>query len=205
MTTHRKWCSYYRNVLFCFTSDHAELNLHNRMNKICHIFPDNRFSLQFLLGLFWIESLYIWLLWLYLWFYVTNWGKTVFNNKLVLTVWCWRVSCLPRCSLVSWQVRVAWEWPGRRGSEVTGSGLGSGTRVPFHIRRQERGLVTHCQQITALNHNLHLSDKSLSTAACTSKDQSQTRKHDYGSILSYWPWDDDRDSESNLVKLLQTL
>lgn len=57
------------------------------------------------------------------------------------------------------------------GSEVKGSGLGSGTGIQLHIRRQERGLVTHCGQITALNHNLHLPDKSLSIAACTSKEQ----------------------------------
>lgn len=78
-------------------------------------------------------------------------------------------------------MRMTWQ----EGSEVTGSGLGSGAGVLLHIRRQERGLVTHCQQITALNHNLHLSDKCLITADCTFKDQSQTRKHEYGSILSY--------------------
>lgn len=73
-------------------------------------------------------------------------------------------------------MRMTWQ----EGSEVPGSGLGSGTGVLLHIRRQERGLVTRCQQITALNHNLHLSDKSLSAAARTSKDQSQTRKHEFG-------------------------
>lgn len=63
-------------------------------------------------------------------------------------------------------MRMTWQV----GSEVTGSGLRSGTGVLLHIWRQERGLVTHCQQITALNHNLHLPDKSLSTAGCTSED-----------------------------------
>lgn len=78
-------------------------------------------------------------------------------------------------------MRMTWQ----EGSEVTGSGLGSGTGVLLHIRRQERDLVTHCQQITALNHNLHLCDKSLSALACTSKNLTQTGKHDYGPILSY--------------------
>lgn len=65
-------------------------------------------------------------------------------------------------------------WQEERGSGVTRSGLGSGTGVLFHIRRQEKGLVTHCHQITALNHNLHLLDKSFSAAACLSEGQSQT-------------------------------
>lgn len=73
------------------------------------------------------------------------------------------------------------------GQEVAGSELGSGTGLLLHLRRQERGLVTHCQQITALNHNLHLSDKSLSGAAHTSTEQSQSRKHEHGSILGYGP------------------
>lgn len=76
---------------------------------------------------------------------------------------------------MTWQVR----------SEVTRSGLDSGTGFMLHIRRQEKGLVIHCQQITALNQNLRLSDKSLSTAACTSKEPSQARKHACGSILCY--------------------
>lgn len=60
--------------------------------------------------------------------------------------------------------------------------------VLFHLRRQQRALVTHCQQITALNHNLHLSDKSLSTAAHTSTAPTpSSRKHERGSILSYGP------------------
>lgn len=91
-------------------------------------------------------------------------------------------------------MRMTWQ----ERSEVTGSGLGSGTGLLLQIRRQERGLVTHCQQITALNHNLHLCDKSLSTAACTFEDPSHCRKLEYGSILSYWPWADDRDFTSSI-------
>lgn len=64
-------------------------------------------------------------------------------------------------------MRMTWQV----GSEVTGSALRTGTGVLLHMRRQERGIVTHCQQITALNHSLHFPDKSLSAAACSSKDQ----------------------------------
>lgn len=64
-------------------------------------------------------------------------------------------------------MRMTWQV----GSEVTGSALCTGIGVMLHLRRQERGLVTHCQQIIALNHSLHLPDKSLSTVACSSKDQ----------------------------------
>lgn len=91
-------------------------------------------------------------------------------------------------------MRMTWQ----QGSEVTGSALGSGTGILFHIRGQEKGLVTLCQQITALNHNLHLADKSLSSAARSSKDHSQTRKHQRGSILGYWPWGNDKEFISNI-------
>lgn len=91
-------------------------------------------------------------------------------------------------------MRMTWQV----GSEVMRSGIGSGTGVMLRIRRQEKGLVIHCQQITALNQKLRLSDKSLSTAACTSKEENQTRKHACGSILSYLPVDDDRNLKSDL-------
>lgn len=37
-----------------------------------------------------------------------------------LTVGFWHTSCLPKVSIVSWQVKVAWEWPARRGQRSRG-------------------------------------------------------------------------------------
>lgn len=82
-------------------------------------------------------------------------------------------------------MRMTWQESG--GSGVTRSGLGSGTGVLFHLRRQEKGLVTHCHEITALNHNLHLSVVPLRGAAAA-----------WRSILSFPPLED-RDAQLNVL------
>lgn len=62
---------------------------------------------------------FFWGRWQYFTFYEL---EKMHDNTWVLTVWCWHTSHLPWCSLVSWQVRVAWEWPGRRGQRSQGQG-----------------------------------------------------------------------------------
>lgn len=80
--------------------------------------------------------------------------------------------------------------------------LRCGGPVTHEETGQERGLVIHCQQITALNHNLHLSDKSLSDAAHTTHEQ--TRAREYG-ILNYWPWADGRNFKWNQAFLAEMM